>query len=177
MYKLLDKKIIKDVKALTDDCYKDNMLLLDKVCKKLNLKCFDADFDDDKISGLLIKNDKDDSYSIYVNRHHPANRKRFTIAHEIGHYVSFLNGSFSEEELRTKNQVTDYSIMWRRKDVQSDAENEANLIAAEILMPRDKVEDLITQEKTPEEMASMFYVSVSAMTLRLINLYPEHMVF
>lgn len=58
----------------------------------------------------------------------------------------------------------------------SDAENEANLIAYELLMPKHMVEELMSKGLTPEEMADRFYVAPSVMTLRLLDLYPGLMI-
>jgi Zn-dependent peptidase ImmA (M78 family) len=172
----LKSTIEQHIKDLTKDCYDQHMLLLEKLCAKLNLKCFESDFDDDKVSGLLMKDEGKDSYSIYVNKKHPLSRNRFTIAHEIGHYLSYLNNSYSEKELKDNGQFTDYSMMWRHENIKSKAETEANLIAAKILMPEDKVAAFMQQNMTPEEMAKLFYVSPSAMTIRLKTLYPDLMV-
>lgn len=170
------KKEIQDyIVELTKDSYKGYELQLEEICKKLNLKCFAADFDDN-ISGSILKDDGKDTYSIYVNRKHPRNRRRFTIAHEIGHYISFLNNGYSKDELESQGGFEDIAISYRKDGKFSDSETEANLIAAELLMPKDKVEELMKQGLTPEEMAELFYVSPSAMTIRLQNLYPNLMI-
>ena len=169
----LKPEIKKYIQELTVDCYDNHMLLLEKLCEKLKLGCFEADFDDDEVSGLLMKDKKGDSYNIYVNRKHSPNRKRFTVAHEIGHYISFLKGSYSTKELKHNHHLTDHRMVWRHTQIKSAAEREANLIAAEILMPKDKIEELVRLGKTPEEMAKLFYVSLSAMTYRLMDVCPD----
>jgi len=40
---------------------------------------------DDDVSGFLLR--EQGSISIAINKQHPANRQRFTLAHEIGHLV------------------------------------------------------------------------------------------
>ena len=86
----LNQKIQKHISELTSNLYKGYELQIEELCKKLNLKCYMADFDNN-ISGAIIKDDKGDTYSIYSNRKNPRNRQRFTLAHEIGHYISYLN--------------------------------------------------------------------------------------
>lgn len=56
------------------------------------------------------------------------------------------------------------------------AEAEATQIAYELLMPKESVDHFLKKGLTPEEMANKFFVSPSAMTMRLINLYPELMI-
>lgn len=167
----LEQEIKEYIQELTKGCYEEYMLLLNKVCIILNLKYFECDFEDSKISGQIEK--EDGLFKIYVNRKHPLTRKRFTIAHEIGHYISFLKKSYSEEQLKNNTSHEDYAISYRKKDVCSKAETEANQIAAEMLMPEDKVRELMDKNLTPEEMADIFYVSPSAMTIRLEQIYPN----
>ena len=52
----------------------------------------------------------------------------------------------------------------------SPAESEANEIAGRILMPENLVRELYMQDKSIEEMAESFGVSIPAMTVRLQRL-------
>jgi Zn-dependent peptidase ImmA (M78 family) len=171
----LKPEIEEYISDLTDGLYKKYELQIEELCKKLNLKCFVADFDDN-ISGAIIKDENRDTYSIYANRKHPRNRRRFTLAHEIGHYISYKKDSYSREELNAKGRFEDQAISYRKDGAASDGETEANLIAAELLMPKNLVYELVEKGMTPEEMAEKFYVSISAMTIRLKDLYPNMMV-
>jgi Zn-dependent peptidase ImmA (M78 family) len=166
----LKPKIQKRISELQVDSYSGYELSLDKICNELNLNCFEADLDDG-LSGLLLR--EEGTYSIYVNKNHAFSRQRFTIAHEIGHYVSFLMDSFSKDELEKEGRFEDKAVTFRKNGTYSDAETEANMIAAELLMPAVKVEELLKQELSPEDMADLFYVSPSAMTIRLQTLYPS----
>lgn len=170
----LKKEIKSYIAHTTDGLYKDYQLQIEKLCKKLNLKCFVADFDDN-ISGSIIRDDNGETCSVYMNRKHSKSRQRFTAAHEIGHYISYLHGSYSKEELEKEGGFEDYAYAasYRKDGHYSKAETEANLIAAELLMPEDKVEELLKEGLTPEEMAEQFYVSPSAMTVRLQSLYSN----
>ena len=89
-------------------------------------------------------------------------RRRFTIAHEIGHYVLHAPGATGAVFCR----VTDSP-----EAPQQLIERQANRFAAELLMP----EDLIRSEAArlgPEcaVMAELFQVSTPAMGWRLYNL-------
>lgn len=163
------------IQELTKDLYKGYELQLDSVCKKLEISNFIADFDE-SISGVLKKNDQTGGYEAYVNRRHPQSRRRFTLAHELGHYISFKYDSYSKKELEQEGALADYAMSYRKDGVLSDAETEANLIAATMLMPQNKVQELQEQGLIIEEMAEKFFVSPSAMTIRLQNLYPDLMV-
>jgi Zn-dependent peptidase ImmA (M78 family) len=170
------KKLNDDIKQyiiqITEGLYKDYQLQIEKLCKKLNIKCYVADFEGN-ISGSIIRDENDGTYTIYMNRKHSKSRQRFTAAHEIGHYISYLHNSYSKEELEKEGGFEDYAVSYRKQGHFSDAETEANLIAAELLMPEDKVEELLKEGLTPEEIADQFYVSPSAMTVRLQSLYKN----
>lgn len=87
-----------------------------------------------------------EQWTIYVNETDSPRRKRFTTAHELGHYISYQCNSHSKEYIDNNNGVTeDYAIMGRAKtqDNADPREIEANQIAAQILMPKSEVEDLI----------------------------------
>lgn len=169
---ILKTEIFSEIKELTSNCYKGNKLQLNDIYKKLDIECFESDFDDPRVSGMLIKNKETNKFEIYVNRRHSNARQRFTIAHEIGHYISYKYESYSYDQLSKNNEIEDFAISFRHENVTSDAETEANLIAAEMLMPEKKVRELAEAGLTIEEMADEFYVSPSAMTIRLLNLYP-----
>ncbi len=87
-------------------------------------------------------------------------RQRFTIAHELGHFVLEHGPAF-------RDSVENFNLStWNPKEIA------ANRFAAEILMPEDAVEYLIHKEKeySPNEMALAFEVSPVAMRYRLKNL-------
>ena len=172
---ILKQEILSYIKEITKNAYKGYELQLDEICKRLSIKHFIAGFEEN-ISGMIKKNPDSGEFEIFVNRKHPLNRMRFTLAHEIGHYISCKFNSFSKEELEKEGSLADYATSYRKDGCYSDAETEANLIAATILMPEDKVKEMVDQELTIEQMADKFFVSPSAMTIRLQNLYPGLMV-
>jgi Zn-dependent peptidase ImmA (M78 family) len=103
-------------------------------------------------------------YSVIVNAAEPTNRKRFTIAHEIAHFIlhgdEILNGGIEE---------TLY-----RGGLSDKKEAEANNLAADILMPLSLIETLIAQGKTSiEELAEALQVSKIAIGIRLGVSYAD----
>jgi Zn-dependent peptidase ImmA (M78 family) len=94
-----------------------------------------------------------------------AGRRRFTVAHEIGHWICHcLEGSEVSE------------IHCRSSDVATDAppnprEREANVFAAELLMPEAEVFARHRDGLTPAEMAESFGVSELALRWRLYNFH------
>jgi Zn-dependent peptidase ImmA (M78 family) len=123
------------------------------------------------VSGLLAI--KDGKGTIGYNVTEAKVRRRFTIAHELGHYELhkdksdlFVDKQFIYRSQNSANTV-DHQVM----------EHEANYFASCILMPTDQVRkvldsmdiDLVTEEGI-KELAKMFEVSTTAMSLRITKL-------
>ncbi|WP_186363415.1 ImmA/IrrE family metallo-endopeptidase [Rhizobium binxianense] len=137
------------------------------VANELGLKVYNATFDDEGIHGLIAK--RPSNTSIYVNVNDRPVRKRFTVAHELGHFVLHLaagEGEFidTQDNFRT---IQDPDTPW--DDVRR-AEWEANVFAAALLMPKEAVVRAWKEIADPEGMAAFFQVSQQAMTFRLDSL-------
>lgn len=146
-----------------------------RICKENGLKVFEEYLDPD-VSGLIVVDEKEwDKYNtsqfILVNLAESAVRRRFTIAHELAHFVLHRNG----------NKLYAHRDMTNDGNVRSSIEQEANYFAANVLMPealiREKVEDIKEQAwgALPNfvlirEIADYFVVSESAAEVRLRQL-------
>jgi len=142
---------------------------IDILVKKLRIDLVNYTFDDD-ISGVLVLNESQPT--IGVNQGHSEVRRRFTIAHELGHFILHKDQGtmFMDKILFRKN-----SEKYSSKD--EKLEKEANYFAANVLMPENAVRDLFSEsiidfydDEDIRTLASKFKVSSSAMTYRLINL-------
>src|SRR4051812_14358580 len=108
------------------------------------------------VSGLLYPGER----LIVLNAHEALVRRRFTLAHEIGHWVcQCLEG-------------TEAPVFCRHQDVAVSAdralEREANIFAAELLMPPDVVGSLY--DGSPEALSERLGVSGLALAWRLYSL-------
>lgn len=133
-------------------------------------------FDED-LSGVLVKGGN--RVVIGVNSTHAVRRQRFTVAHELGHFVLGHAGEvFVDKTLRHQTMVI-------RRDGKSSLgvdteEIEANRFAAELLMPPKLVSEQVSKriakrahiapEEMISELADVFQVSQQAMEIRLTNL-------
>lgn len=147
-----------------------------RICKENGLKVFEEYLNQD-VSGLIVVDDKvwtkyNTNQFILVNLAESATRRRFTIAHELAHFVLHRNGS----KLYAHRDMTSNDSNFR-----SSIEQEANYFAANVLMPeeliRNKVEEI--REDTwgvlpnfvlIREIADNFAVSESAAEVRLRQL-------
>lgn len=127
------------------------------------------------ISGLIYRDGT--TVTIGVNKKDSPRRKRFTIAHELGHYFLhsesplFIDKVFA---VRLRDHVSSEAV--------SIEEIEANAFAAELLMPTSVILDDIKNStnifdyekdglsKLIKELANKYEVSDQAMNIRLINL-------
>lgn len=120
------------------------------------------------ISGQISR--EGDQYVIRVNRNEARERQRFTVAHELSHYLLHRNVIDSSPE-----GIKD-TVLYRSGKPEQ-IEFEANRLAAEIVMPMSLVArelqssfgGLVT-EATIESLASRFEVSKAAMEIKLSTL-------
>ncbi len=123
-----------------------------------------------ELSGLVHRSD--DGTVIGVNSMHASTRRRFTIAHEIGHLLLHKNEDLHIDErfpIGFRNETS--------SQASDPAEIEANQFAAELLMPSNLLtNDLkaLSRETDPEaavaELAARYEVSEQAMAIRLSTL-------
>jgi Zn-dependent peptidase ImmA (M78 family) len=147
---------------------------VEKIAVALGLKISKADLGPE-VSGLLVFNGS--SAHIYVQKRDPLVRRRFTIAHEIGHH--FLQHQFEGSEAVHVDKGNYISQRGPRSSGGIDAkEVEANQFAASLLMPISLLRQSIAKlsKATPlldhhvTLLAHQFQVSEQAMTIRLISL-------
>jgi len=126
---------------------------------------------DNDLSGMVQRID-DKTAIIGINSSHADVRKRFSIAHEIGHLVLHDEDLHIDENVRSAVQFrNEYSSLGV-----DDKEIEANQFAAEILMPEQMLKSDVEklQDKSPEtvieELAMLYDVSIQSMTIRLSRL-------
>ena len=127
------------------------------IAKELGLSVYRVRGWPDDLSGM-IKREEDGAYNIYVNAGHANTRRRFTIAHEIAHYVLHRSS--------IGDGITDDALY--RSGLSNYQEAQANRLAAQILMPWELIDPMIDQGVTNiEDLANAFNVSRSAMSIRL----------
>jgi len=171
---LIRRKMIRTaaLQLLADAEVKKPSVPVKRIAKYLGAKIIESPTDDE-LSGFVLRDPKRKQTIIGVNANHHPNRRRFTIAHEIGHLVLHAG-----EELHIDKQWTGYEI--KRRDTESSAgtnvdEMEANLFAAELLMPVHFIDvDLaehaplhVDDEERIGELAKRYKVSTQALALRL----------
>jgi hypothetical protein len=132
------------------------------IANELGLRVWEMPSLPPTISGKIFRdplNGGESGFSIAVNASEHSTRKRFTIAHEIAHFILHRN------HLESGDVVDD--AMYRSK-LTSQEETQANNLAAQILMPGQLIQALIKAGYTqPEQLAEKLEVSPTAMKIRL----------
>jgi Zn-dependent peptidase ImmA (M78 family) len=123
-------------------------------------------------SGFLLRDG--DVVIIGLNSRNTRRRQRFTIAHELGHWLLHEGRPI----------IVDHAVRINKRDQVSSAatdqeEIDANAFAAALLMPQEQVHASVQRElrmgvpsrdELTQKLANEFDVSHEAMSIRLINL-------
>ena len=131
--------------------------------------------EDSDLSGFISFDEK----KVYINNKDSNERKSFTLAHELGHWV------LHKEELQ-KNITM--SRMYRKSYLKENNsfETEANVFASNVLVPEDLLSFYMPEsrvvyylkntskfdtDETPKLLADIFKVSKSMMYYRLVHYF------
>ncbi|MGO9319190.1 MAG: ImmA/IrrE family metallo-endopeptidase [Solirubrobacteraceae bacterium] len=117
---------------------------------------------DSETLGAFLKRPNEEP-TILINEADPENRKRFTCAHELGHFN------------KRKDETGEYHTIDLRGPLSSTGSDReevyANEFAACLLMPADDLKIFLQLGLSDEELAERFKVSREAMEYRLVNLF------
>ena len=121
------------------------------------------------VSGQITR-ECGDGYVIRVSRYEARERQRFTIAHELAHFL------LHRDIIDTSPDGIRDNVLYR-SGAPEHTEYEANRLAAEIIMPAALIKEVLNRnfngvvtEETIEILAERFQVSKVAMEIRLENL-------
>jgi len=123
--------------------------------------------------GALVRNpDNPNEWGIFYNAKARPERQRFTLAHELGHFVLHRNSHASFN--------CDKESIYTGADTLKLIEREADEFASNLLMPGDLLRQRITGKRIDfhllGELAKEFGVSLEAMCIRLIKFTEQRAV-
>lgn len=151
---------------------------VEKIAKAMNVKVTYVDTEDPDLSGFFYRDPHTGKAVIGINASHYRTRQRFTLAHELGHLMIH---SFEDLHYDRKGS----GGIRNRDALSSTGENreemEANLFAAELLMPEELIFDKLEETQTDDifgknidsvvrTMAKEFQVSSQALNIRMNQL-------
>jgi Zn-dependent peptidase ImmA (M78 family) len=152
----IDTKV-QEIYQTTGMSYPENNLL--EIMKKLDINVFLTDFGENagEISGLINKGNNDEKPQILLNKNENNERRTFTLAHELGHYL--LHTASTQYRIDKFNYQLDTP--------EAQEETEANYFAASLLMPKTKFIEIWNKTKNIKAIADFFGVSEAAAINRL----------
>ena len=134
------------------------------LANRLGITVSNAKFSDESSAALIAK--RGNSTRIFVEQSDPPYRKRFSIAHELGHHFLHLvnDGDIldTHTDMFREKEPTEGPISERRL-----REIQANWFAASLLMPEDFVKAEWERNPNVAHLAQVFNVSREAMGYRL----------
>lgn len=132
---------------------------LKEIAGELGLNVYSKDLGPE-ISGQIMRDrvrGGKSGFAIFVNSNDHPNRQRFTLAHEIAHYIlhrDLIEGGVIDDTMY-RSSLSNYYEM------------QANKMAADILMPIRLVKQYMTKYTNVGQLAQAFEVSKGAMEIRL----------
>lgn len=171
---MVRRKLIRSLveRLLTEHRVRSVPIPVETIAKAVGVRIQKEPTDED-LSGFLYRDRQRKTVIIGVNASQHSNRQNFTMAHELGH---FLLHDFDDVHVDRQFKV------WLRNEASSQGldleEKEANLFAAELLMPArflasemDKICTVDLEDETVlKTLAEKYGVSTQAMTFRLAYL-------
>lgn len=148
---------------MVNEARKDVPVDVTRLAKDLKVAVTSA-FLNPKISGMIER--RPSGYVITVNHGDPSTRMRFTIAHELGHYMlhrSLIGDGIDDDRAYRSTEVGKY----HNTAIGPHEETEANQFAANLLMPLETVNRVYSELRSVREVAKLFEVSEHAMSIRL----------
>ena len=121
-------------------------------------------------NGMITYDEEEEVFVIHYNNQKPRTRQRFTIAHELAHFLVHREEIVKNGHL-ARGKTSGYT---------NGKEAQANFLAAEILMPMDKIKEKVKEIKETQgtndsvpiaKIAKEFEVSAQAMEIRLSRRY------
>lgn len=158
---------------------------VDAVASEMGLRV-SGEFNFEKLShsGEINWSADRETAEIWINPTDSRLRQRFTLAHELGHFLCHMLPA--RQDPHESERFVDGGVQFRRGARNCPVETEANAFAASLLMPEsmvfravktivdaNKTDDnrvSLSRERFIELLAEQFSVSSQAMKWRLVNL-------
>ncbi|HUX22353.1 MAG TPA: ImmA/IrrE family metallo-endopeptidase [Spirochaetia bacterium] len=150
------RKLLKDSKQLAAP------IDLERICRLLGFQYIEVQHFPASLSALCIEQEGT-KYAAVNGSHHP-HRKRFSLAHELGHWVLGHTRSYSQSAVSIDNPPDPHEL----NRASQQEESEANEFAGELLVPLTQLKSELSKGKNLEQLSSHFNVSTQVVTIRMI---------
>lgn len=148
---------------------------LEELCRALDIETIE-DSDSKAFEAALVTDSVKSSGHVLLSRHSPWHRRRFSLAHELGHFL--IEAHRPREGLPMECSLGDLFLLNPRdKDRRRRIEGEANRFAAHLLMPPKRIRKYVGSNGTSLEtivaMARDMQVSKEAMARAFVEAHHE----
>lgn len=130
---------------------------LEHILDKQGFEYLEVDTFPKKVDALFIETDG--AYYFAINSCHHLHRKRFSVAHELGHILLRHNLSYYGNDISIDNPPTSQT----HTSAEGAFEKEANAFAGELLIPLDMLKKEFSLTPEIDILAKKFLVSQDAM--------------
>ena len=113
------------------------------------------------VSGAIKYDEEEKKFKILIEKNESRNRQRFTLAHELAHY-------FLMKDSLEMNQEIHIDTCYRKE--KNSTESDVDYLAGALLMDKTLLERAYQITPSVKQLAQLFGVSESAMTVRLMKL-------
>lgn len=126
--------------------------------------------------GMLISNPEKSQGVVFVNQNRPRQRQRFTIGHELGHFLLPWHRNMQDGSVKFECTTEDMRAYGSTKsNTRMDWEVQANEFSSEILMPRMLFKKHMKRKDEPDlqhvqELSALFETSLEATARRYVAL-------
>lgn len=154
-----------DFMAYLDTEQTKNPVNLLHIAQALHIGIYKSTTLHDKTAGLILQTtgkyhtfDNGCGFAIIINAKYHKRRQRFTIAHEIAHYILHKD--------KIHAQLTD-SLIYRSDNLSREEEMQALQLTLDILMPWSLINQAIKKGTKMKDLAKAFDVSPATMSIRI----------
>ncbi|MDC8755639.1 ImmA/IrrE family metallo-endopeptidase [Erythrobacter sp. sf7] len=148
---------------------------IEDLCRALDILSI-KEIETTAFEAALVTDEARSAGHILVNRHSPRLRRRFSIAHELGHFLIEAHQPGAGHPMQCALGDL-HAVDTRAKDRSRRIEGEANAFAAHLLMPHKRIREFISRSgvslETLVTMARAFEVSKEAMARAFVEAYSE----
>lgn len=132
---------------------------IETIIQNYGIQIFKRSISSNESGAIVIK---DNESGMIINQNEPINRQRFTMAHELGHFISYRLQGKTGEIIEFRNGTSSLGT--------NIEEIFANKFAASILMPKTLIINMLNVTDDIVKLAFAFGVSKKAMENRFKNL-------
>nr|WP_070959397.1 ImmA/IrrE family metallo-endopeptidase [Hyphomonas sp. Mor2] len=157
------RNLAPEIRADIDEFLLEHPVKLGAIAKRLGVKVLKSTLPRGTSGQIGLENG---SFVIRINRHEAKHRQRFTLAHELAHFL------LHRDRIEAANGWSE-NVLLRAPNQPMQIEYEANRLASDLVIPSEQLAKVTGEYSGPmtpeiiEDLALRFGVSTAAMEIKL----------